>query len=217
MLSILFKLFTAFGSVPWLERFLGLAINPKLLNQLTDVVAKVTGTTDMNNAVTRIKQNREMELEVQRALLVAETAYWEQCIQDKQNARERDLAIQRLKGQNIRANIMLVMAMMGIVLSLGTLILFKPILSADGIGMLSAVAAVFGACLKDAYSFEFGTSKQSPSQMLMDFSNQMRSQNHSNNINHSNTSKDIDKKKINFCFRLIKNFHKIFSKFFKFF
>ncbi len=162
MLSMLFKLFSLFGSVPWLERFVGLGFDSKVLNQLVGIVTKLTGTDDMNEAVRRIRSNKALELELQRALLVAETNYWQQCIQDKQNARERDLAIQRMRGQNLRANIMLVMAMIGIILSVGALIVFKPVLNADGVGMLSAVAAVFGACLKDAYSFEFGSSKISP-------------------------------------------------------
>lgn len=161
MLSILFKLFSNFGSTPWLERFLSIGINSKFLGQLSSVLSKVTGTEDVDQAMRRIKDNRALELELQRALLVLESSYWEQCIQDKQDARERDLAIQRLRGQNIRANVMLVLAVMGILFSVGALVLFKPILSTDGVGMLSAVAGVFGACLKDAYSFEFGTSRPS--------------------------------------------------------
>lgn len=159
MLSVLFKLFGQFGSMPWLERFVGLGFDSKLLRQLIMIMLRVTETGDIDQAFDRIRSDRELELELQRALLTAETNYWEQCIQDKQNARERDLAIQRLRGQNLRANIMLVMAMIGIVLSVGALVVFKPVLHADGVGMLSAVAAVFGACLKDAYSFEFGSSK----------------------------------------------------------
>jgi|GEM_PF-842499 len=166
MLSVLFKLFSQFGSMPWLERFVGLGFDSKLLRQLIMIMLRVTETGDIDQAFERIRSDKELELELQRVLLTAETNYWQQCIQDKQNARDRDLAIQRLRGQNLRANIMLVMAMIGIVLSVGALVAFKHVLHADGVGMLSAVAAVFGACLKDAYSFEFGSSKTSSDEAI---------------------------------------------------
>ena len=157
MLSILFKLFSVFGGMPWLERFVGLGFDKNILNNLTNDLQHVTGHNDLNEAIKLIQDNKSLELELQRALLIAETNYWEQCIKDRQNARERDLMIQNLKGSNVRANIMLIMAILGIFFSIGALIIFRSILHADGVGILAAVAGVFGACLffQNMYIFYF--------------------------------------------------------------
>ena len=160
MFSLIFKLFNSFGNVPWLERYLKVGMNPKLITNLEKIAGKLTGLSSIDEAITRIKSDKELELEFQRALLVAENEYWRACLRDRQNARERDMALQKLQGKNKRANIMLLMAVLGIIISLGSLVLFKAFLTSDVIGIISAVAAVFGSCLKDAYSFEFGSSSK---------------------------------------------------------
>lgn len=162
MIGMLVQLLSTFGTAPWLERFLGFAINPKMLSGLGETLFSITGSNDVGTALSRMKNDKAMELEFQKALLVAETEYWQQCMQDRQNARERDMALQRARGQNRRANIMLALAMIGILLSVGCLIVFKAVLTSDVIGMISAVSAVFGSCLKDAYAFEFGSSGKDP-------------------------------------------------------
>lgn len=174
MLAIILKLISVFGVVPWLERFLNIGFDNKILQQLTKALTNVTGLSDSDQAVKLIQNNRSLELELQRALLIAEVRYWEQCIKDRENARERDLIIQRIRGQNIRANIMLVMAMMGMMFTFAGLIIFKSALNSEGIGLLSALAAVFGSCLKDVYSFEFGSSKALLHDNLRSFSNDMK-------------------------------------------
>jgi hypothetical protein len=39
--------------------------------------------------------------------------------------------------------------------------LFKVNLSGEVIGIVSTIAGIFGSCLKDAYAFEFGSSRGS--------------------------------------------------------
>jgi hypothetical protein len=159
MLSIIFKLLSIFGVTPWLERFLNIGFDTKILDNISGALKNITGVSDTEKAIELIQNNRVFELELKRMLLIAETNYWKECIKDKQNARERDLMIQNMRGKNIRANIMLIMAMLGILITFGGVLVFKASLNAEGVAMLSALAAVFGSCLKDVYSFEFGSSK----------------------------------------------------------
>ncbi len=160
MFPTIFKLFTLFGNVPWLERYLKVGFNPKIITGLEKIANGLAGVSSIDDALNRIKSDKELELEFQRALLVAESEYWRACLRDRQNARERDMALQKLNGKNRRANLMLIMALFGIAISLGSLLLFKAFLTSDVIGIISAIAAVFGSCLKDAYSFEFGSSSK---------------------------------------------------------
>lgn len=157
MLSLIMKLFDIFGDAPWLERYIKLGLNPKIIGGLEKIVNRLGGSANVKESLNKIKNDKELELELQKALLMAENEYWKLCLRDRQSARERDMALQKLQGKNRRANLMLMMAVIGIIFSLGSLIFFKAFLTSDVIGIISAVAAIFGSCLKDAYSFEFGS------------------------------------------------------------
>lgn len=149
-------LLNVFGDVPWLSRYLNLGLDPKVIGGIEKILLRLSGAKDVTDSIDRVKNDKQLELEFQHALLEAENEYWKVCLRDRQNARERDLALRKVQGRNRRANLMLVIAILGIVLSLSALVFFKSFLTSDVIGIISAVAAIFGSCLKDAYSFEFG-------------------------------------------------------------
>jgi hypothetical protein len=44
---------------------------------------------------------------------------------------------------------------------LGSLAFFKETLPGEAVGIISTIAGIFGSCLKDAYAFEFGSSRGS--------------------------------------------------------
>ncbi|MDR0631818.1 MAG: hypothetical protein LBF54_01040 [Holosporaceae bacterium] len=64
-------------------------------------------------------------------------------------------------GRNKRLNIMVVGAALGLIFCILTLTSYKGDLPGEVVGIISTVAGIFGACLKDAYSFEFGSSRGS--------------------------------------------------------
>jgi hypothetical protein len=64
-------------------------------------------------------------------------------------------------GRNNRLNIMVIGAALGLVFCLLMLTSYKGDLPGEVVGIVSTISGIFGACLKDAYSFEFGSSRGS--------------------------------------------------------
>lgn len=78
-------------------------------------------------------------------------------LQDRKSARARDEALRKLQnGRNLRANLMLFGAGVGFVGSVGSLVFFKDSLSTEIKAVITAAIGILGACLKDAFEFEFG-------------------------------------------------------------
>ncbi|MDR0678506.1 MAG: hypothetical protein LBF44_03150 [Holosporaceae bacterium] len=63
--------------------------------------------------------------------------------------------------RNRRLNIMVIGAALGLVFCLLMLTSYKGDLPGEVVGIISTISGIFGACLKDAYSFEFGSSRGS--------------------------------------------------------
>jgi hypothetical protein len=56
---------------------------------------------------------------------------------------------------------MLIGAISGLLVCVITLVFFSKELKGEVIGILSTISGIFGACLKDTYAFEFGSSRGS--------------------------------------------------------
>ncbi len=76
------------------------------------------------------------------------------------SARMRDMVLASM-GSARRADWMVVLAALGLVGSLVALTCFKDMLSGEAIGIISTISGIFGSCLKDAFGFEFGSSRGS--------------------------------------------------------
>ena len=114
LLATLVSMVSLFGSMPWFERFLSLGINKKFLSSVINVANAVSNNGDINSALNTIKNDKELQIEFQKELLKLEDAYWKDVFKDRQNARARDLTLQKMKGKNRRANIMFVVAILGL-------------------------------------------------------------------------------------------------------
>lgn len=82
-------------------------------------------------------------------------------IDDRISKPHDEIAVINAHGRNMRLNIMIIGAAIGLGLCLIILTICTGKLSGEIIGIVSTVAGIFGACLKDAYSFEFGSSRGS--------------------------------------------------------
>lgn len=60
-----------------------------------------------------------------------------------------------------RADIMVVGAVLGLISCLACLVFFRHGLPGEAVGIIATVAGVFGACLRDAFTYEFGSSRSS--------------------------------------------------------
>ena len=80
---------------------------------------------------------------------------------DKQSARARDFSFIQRGSRNLRADVMVISAAVGLIMCLAALAFYAKHLPGEATGIISTIAGIFGACLKDAYAFEFGSSRGS--------------------------------------------------------
>ena len=81
--------------------------------------------------------------------------------QHKPAENNNQIGIINAYNRNKRLNIMVIGAAVGLIFSLLILTSYKGDLPGEVVGIISTVSGIFGACLKDAYSFEFGSSRGS--------------------------------------------------------
>jgi hypothetical protein len=77
------------------------------------------------------------------------------------NSSVDQIGIINAYSKNRRLNIMVIGAALGLIFCLLMLTSYKEDLPGEVVGIISTISGIFGACLKDAYSFEFGSSRGS--------------------------------------------------------
>lgn len=82
-------------------------------------------------------------------------------LSDVADARKRDTTIVERRGTNTRANIMIVGAVVVMLSCLVVLVLYREKIPGEVVGIVSTIAGIAGACLRDAFQFEFGSSRGS--------------------------------------------------------
>lgn len=161
-------------SIPLLQAALALAqFSPKIAKWLSgtkaesisqkilEIAKEVTHSYTEQEAVDKIKSDKHMHQLFEKALLDSERKIELALIRDKENARTRDIAIINSGRGNRRADIMVVCAAIGLISCLGIICFYKRDLPGEAVGIISTIAGIFGSCLKDAYNFEFGSSRGS--------------------------------------------------------
>lgn len=141
--------------------------------RVVDLAKKITGKKDALEATAFLKQDTKLLIEFQHAVMKLDQDLEAAYLGDRQNARARDLAFIQSNRHNFRADIMVVCAALGLALCLMTLVAYEGHLPGEAVGIISTVAGIFGACLKDAYSFEFGSSRGSKTKDLTQVLNQL--------------------------------------------
>lgn len=81
--------------------------------------------------------------------------------EDDDSVHFRKIGMMNAYSRNLRLNIMVACAAAGLVLCMLILTSYRGNLPGEVVGIISTVSGIFGACLKDAYSFEFGSSRGS--------------------------------------------------------
>lgn len=110
------------------------------------------------NAAFKLKE-LESEERVRLQEIALETAKAE--LADVQSARARDVELMKAGKQNIRADVMVIGVTVGLLACLFALAFYKDKIPPEAVGIISTIAGIFGACLKDAFTFEFGSSRSS--------------------------------------------------------
>ena len=139
----------------------------KVTQQVVDIARKVTKCEDPMSAVQQLTQDPKMLIEYQQILAQMEHEIERSLLYDRMQARDRDTAIMAAGRSNTRADIMVISAALGLVLCLMALAHYQGYLPGEAVGIISTIAGIFGSCLKDAYAFEFGSSRGSKTKDLM--------------------------------------------------
>ncbi|MBN9565446.1 MAG: hypothetical protein J0G29_05065 [Alphaproteobacteria bacterium] len=135
--------------------------NPATIEKIISVAKHVTNSQTTEGIVRILNQDPMAREKFEQSLAQIEKEVDEILAKDRDSARKRDIAMLRHGVYNMRADIMVVCAALGLAACLFSLVLYQTSMPGEAIGIISTIAGIFGACLKDAYAFEFGSSRGS--------------------------------------------------------
>ena len=133
----------------------------KIAENIVEAAQTITGKKDCSSVSKIFSENPQALIEFQKTLLKIAKIYRLEEVADRTTARARDIAFIQAGRKNFRADIMVLSAASGLILCLISLGLYRTSLPGEAVGIISTIAGIFGACLKDAYAFEFGSSRGS--------------------------------------------------------
>ncbi len=146
---------------PVISKWIGGNKAENIANTVIDIAKSVTKTQNEQDMLNKLQNDHNLIKEFQIAIANAEKEIELAIIKDKENARNRDIAIINAGRRNKRADIMVIAAAVGLITCLAVIALYEDNLPGEAVGIISTIAGIFGSCLKDAYNFEFGSSRGS--------------------------------------------------------
>lgn len=148
---------------PSILRFFGAGEKPAaVVEKVVGLAQAVTGAQTPAEALEAMRRNAELAQQFNLAVLAADVEMEKAVLTDRQSARQRDVEIRKLTGgENRRQNAMIALVAVGLIVCLVVLVLFRGQIPGEAVGIISTIAGIFGACLKDAFAFEFGSSRGS--------------------------------------------------------
>lgn len=147
--------------VPLISRWISGEESEKQAREIVEIAQRVTGAKAPPDILDNLRNDPMLVIKLQQAIIESESSLALALLQDRQSARRRDIALQQSGSTNIRADIMVVAAAVGLVSCLVTITIYRQNLPGEAVGIISTIAGIFGSCLKDAYAFEFGSSRGS--------------------------------------------------------
>ncbi|HEX5362388.1 MAG TPA: hypothetical protein VFW49_15080 [Fluviicoccus sp.] len=134
----------------------------EVADKVVDIAKTVTGTDTGEEALNAIQADPNKVIEFRMAVLNQEGDLAKAYLADVADARNRDIEVRKLTGgQNIRADLAVLAVIVGLIACLWVLMQYKSQMPGEVVGILSTIAGIFGACLKDYFAFEFGSSRSS--------------------------------------------------------
>lgn len=148
---------------PQIMRYLGAGeASAVVAEKVVSIAQTVTGTHSPEEALAKIRADAEFAHKFQMAVLAADTELEKAYLADRGDARARDIEVRKLTGgKNARADAMVIGATIGLISCLMVLVFFRKEIPGEAVGIISTIAGIFGACLRDAFQFEFGSSRGS--------------------------------------------------------
>jgi hypothetical protein len=147
---------------PWLVKILtGSNKGAEIAGHVVNVAKAITGAPTGPAALEAIQADPDKVMAFRLAMEAKQAEYEQMYLVDRQDARARDVEINKLGRRNVRADIMVLLDVVGLIACLVVLCFFREKIPGEAIGLISTIAATFGLCLRDAHQFEFGSSRSS--------------------------------------------------------
>lgn len=130
--------------------------------KVVDIAKVVTGTDTPEAAVAAIQADPAKMMDFQQAMAAQQADLEKAYLADRADARDRDIDVRKLNGGlNVRADLAVLAVVCGLIACLVVMVQYKESMPGEVVGILSTIAGIFGACLKDYFAFEFGSSRSS--------------------------------------------------------
>jgi len=137
----------------------------KIAEKVLDIAADVTGIS-MNDpagpgaALEAINRDPALAAQFQTSMAELELATTEAYLEDRQNARGRDIEYIKAGKQNVRADVMVVAAFMAIVV-IAVFLIMKDNIDTGVMAFLTTIGGMLMKNISTAFDFEFGSSRGS--------------------------------------------------------
>lgn len=147
---------------PSLMRFFGAGeTSTAVAEQVAGIAQSVSGAKTPEEALAAIQRSTDLQAQFQLAVLAADAELEKAFLYDRQDARRRDVALAQAGVHNTRANAMVLLDAVGLIVCLVVLIFFRADMPGEVVGVITSIASIFGLCLRDAHQFEFGSTRGS--------------------------------------------------------
>lgn len=127
---------------------------------VTQAAVALTGQDTPLDALEAIQADPALAVQLRSELARIEADLTKAALADRRDARKRDVELQKTKGGNHRADFMLA-GVFAVFVGILAAIYFGTGLSDLTVNLLSAALGLTGGMLKDAFGFEFGSSRGS--------------------------------------------------------
>lgn len=146
---------------PTIARWLGGEQGEQVATDVVHVAKRLTGHEDRAQIINSLSTNPSLLIQFQKEMLHLEAALAQAESADRRDARAREVSLIQGGWRSFRSDIMVIAAALGLSSCLLCLIFYRDSLPGEAVGIISTIAGIFGSCLKDAYAFEFGSSRGS--------------------------------------------------------
>ena len=152
---------TLIPTVPAIAGWLGGEKAEQAAEGVLDVARAVTGNNDPAQAAEACRADPAMALAFRSRMMDHAETMNRLYLEDRQDARARDVALRHVGAANRRADIMLLMAFLAVIAIAAILAFGK--LSGDSMlaGFLTTIGGMFARNIGSAFDFEFGSSRSS--------------------------------------------------------
>lgn len=147
---------------PSLMRFFGVGEkSAAVAEKVIGIAQTITGQTSGEAALATLQADPAKALEFRMAALQSDAELERAYLDDRKDARDRDVKLHQAGYVNRRADWMVLFDAVGLIACLVVLSVFRKEVPGEVVGLLSTIAGIFGLCLRDAHQFEFGSSRGS--------------------------------------------------------